>query len=291
MDVKSVARLSQEIEALGVSPRAFGAALQYLAEQSTETPASKVSASLVASELDEEEALIRTILARLADLGALTSVSNVGQYVVKYDELEVIVDRIQWLSLPENRQSTESLLRSKPTRIEVVTSSPAGVGGIPPSNITGRMVEMVASASDSVMVVNPFFTRDGLGLLLEAFVAATERGLSLKMITRDVLFGDQSNASDMNRLLAEIGDGGDVSKFEMYEINTEAFPEASLHAKAIVADEDAAYVGSANLTEQSLQNAVEMGLYLEGPPVDEIAEYLEKCCKSDLFCAVDSGKL
>jgi phosphatidylserine/phosphatidylglycerophosphate/cardiolipin synthase-like enzyme len=141
------------------------------------------------------------------------------------------------------------------------------------------------------MVVNPFFTRDGLGLLLEAFVAATERGLSLKMITRDVLFGDQSNASDMNRLLAEIGDGGDVSKFEMYEINTEAFPEASLHAKTIVADEDAAYVGSANLTEQSLQNAVEMGLYLEGPPVDEIAEYLEKCCKSDLFCAVDSGKL
>jgi phosphatidylserine/phosphatidylglycerophosphate/cardiolipin synthase-like enzyme len=287
MEIKTVARLSGEIQLLGISPRTFGAAIEYLAEESAITPDGEVSASAVASELDEETAIVGTVFTRLADLGALSQGNDSDCYVVEFDKLEVAINRIHWLSLSENRKHAESLLQNKPSRIEVVTSSPEGVGGIPHSNITGRMVEMIASASDSVTVVNPFFTSEGLGLLLEAFVASTMRGISLEIITRDVLFGDGSNTRDMKRLLSEIEDGGNPSNIELVEIDTSMFPEASLHAKVIVADRNAAYVGSANLTGQSLQNAIEMGLYLEGPPVDEITAYFDQCRASDLFHSVD----
>jgi Phosphatidylserine/phosphatidylglycerophosphate/cardiolipin synthases and related enzymes len=47
-----------------------------------------------------------------------------------------------------------------------------------------------------------------------------------------------------------------------------------LHAKTLVADGEQAYVGSANLTSYSLQGAIEIGVIVDGPVVEDINTFL-----------------
>ncbi|MCL9814356.1 phospholipase D-like domain-containing protein [Natranaeroarchaeum aerophilus] len=283
MDVKSIAHLSDNLQSLGVPPRMFGAVIEYCAG----AVEGGVTVDAISDELGVSRELTRTVLKRLVLVDALALSEEDGVYKINYNVFDTVIERIHWFSSMENQDAIDSILTESPAEIEVVTSSPSGIEGIPHSSITGRMIEMIAGASERVVVVNPFFTDGGLDLLLDAFVAATARGVSLRMITRDIEKGDQSNADDIGRLASRIRDGGQLEKFSVFEIDTTAFQDASLHAKAMVVDSHRSYVGSANLTNQSLQNAVEMGLYLEGVPVEQINSYLEQCCNSDLFCSVD----
>lgn len=123
---------------------------------------------------------------------------------------------------------------------------------------------------------------------MTAFADATGRGVRLRILTRDISLGDRSNASTINELSDRVRREGNTDRLHIVEVDKENFPDASLHAKALVADGTQAYIGSANLTRQSLQNAVELGLYLEGEPVKDVKSYIDRCWESDLFVNPDT---
>jgi len=287
MEIETVVKLLDDIDNIGISPRTFGAQTEYLASDDADSPRGKINPRALATNFETSEETVERVFRRLESLGVVDPVSEKQLYQVEFATLRTVVDRMEWIAEPVNREQTRRLFDTQPSEIQMITGSPREVDGIPHPNITGRLVDMVANASETVKVVNPFFTRDGLELLLDAFVGATERGVELDILTRDVNFGNGSNASDIRRLRKRIKKEGSPENLQVFEVAKERYPQASLHAKVTVVDRSRAYVGSANLTDQSLQNAVEIGLYLEDGPVGQITEYLEQCQSSKLFVPVE----
>ncbi len=54
-----------------------------------------------------------------------------------------------------------------------------------------------------------------------------------------------------------------------------SLPPETFHAKTILADAEHAYVGSANVTEYSLENSVELGVILSGRAALEISYVID----------------
>jgi len=286
MDVRTTAKLADEIATIGLSPKAFGARVVYLASGDSRDPRDRVSMDTISDVLPASRKLVKTVLKRFERADALSQTDSDGVYAIEYDTWHRLIDRTQWLSDENNQRQLEPVLDEVPAVAEIITSSPSDIDEIPYSSITGQMVEIIAGSEERVTVVNPFFTRDGLDLVVDSFVAATERGIQFELITRDILLGDRSNKPEMETLISRVRKDGNIANFDLLEIDSENFSDATLHAKLIIVDQRKAYIGSANLTDQSLQNAVEMGLYLEGPPVDQIVSYVSKCRQSYLFVPV-----
>lgn len=287
MELEISARVLQDTGSLGVSTRTLGSQVEYLASEEFSSPEGEVDVRNVASELEVTHQPVQTIFHRLEQLNAVDSTDKQHRYQLCYERWRTVFDRLHWLSESSSSEQINRLLERPRSEIQMITGSPPGVNGIPHPDITGRLVDMVANATETVTVVNPFFTREGLDLLIDALVGATERGVRLRIITRDVNLGTESNSSDVQRLVEVANEEGELEKLQIVEVDKETYPDASLHAKVTVVDQSRAYVGSANITRQSLQNAVELGLYLEGPSVGPIVDYLNKCWSSDLFTSVD----
>jgi len=287
MNLETAVRLLDDIELLGISPRTFGAQVEYQASKEIATPRGTVDIRDIAEEFDVSTEVAMRAFRRLEETDIAEADSERYRYRIDTGTLRTVIDRLEWLSQPENRDFIYPTDSQSPDRIEMITGSPHNVSGIPYPNITGRLVDMIATATGTVTLVNPFFTGDGLDLLLDAMVGAVERDIELRLLTRDVNHGNGSNRTEVTRLFEAVQQTGKTENFGIFEVDKQQFPDASLHAKVTVVDRSRAYVGSANFTDQSLQNAVELGLYVEGGPVKRIAEYLDQCQTSDLFVSVE----
>lgn len=281
MSADTVVRCLSEIDKLELPPRAFGGAVSYLAARHGSTD-DTVTVDQVASHLDAAPATVGALFGWLEQLEAVSRSGESEHYRIHWPQWTRVIDTLEWLEGVDTTDDLRSLLEAEPGTVDVITGSPPGVEGIPAPSIIGQMVDMLAEAEETATIVNPFFTHDGLELLLDALVDVTARGVSLTLLTRDLDCGDGSNRSAVGHIQDEISRYGSPEKFDIFEIDTDVF-DTSLHAKAIIADGDRAYVGSANLTDQSLKKAVELGLYLEGRPAREVADYIDRCSESDLF--------
>lgn len=287
MNLETAVRLLDDIELLGISPRTFGSQVEFQASEGTATPHGTVDIRNIAEEFDVSTEVAMRAFRRLEETDIAESDPERYRYRIDTGRLRTVIDRLEWLSQPANRNFLYPTDSNSPDKIEMITGSPHNVSGIPYPNITGRLVDMIATATGTVTLVNPFFTGDGLDLLLDAMVGAVERDIELRLLTRDVNYGNGSNRTEVTRLFESVQQTGNTENLWIFEVDKQQFPDASLHAKVTVVDGSRAYVGSANFTDQSLQNAIELGLYVEGGPVERIAKYLDQCQTSDLFVSVD----
>lgn len=137
------------------------------------------------------------------------------------------------------------------------------------ADLMARLTRLVQNAESELLVVTPFFTRFGVDIFVNHLARATDRGVLVTILTRDAS-GDGDNVEYINTIRETIAESGTLSNLRVYEYDSEF---GRLHAKALVADEDKAYVGSANLTTYSLQEAIEIGLIVQGPVVQDLAEF------------------
>lgn len=155
------------------------------------------------------------------------------------------------------------------------------------STIIGSLVDLLASASRSAVVLNPFYTQVGFELLQEALLAVPERGGTLTLVTRDICQGSGENRNYVRQLINRLDSANHASSVKVYEFNKDLHEEETFHAKAVIVDRQRAYIGSANMTEGSLRDAIELGAVIRGESIPPLAETVNRMLASDLFMKVD----
>jgi phosphatidylserine/phosphatidylglycerophosphate/cardiolipin synthase-like enzyme len=127
---------------------------------------------------------------------------------------------------------------------------------VSPDNSRQRIIQLIDSAKQSILLESEYMTdRQVLAHLGYKVKAGVDVTVMLSYQPKDLCTGRDSNADEAKALQA-IG----VTQFAFTQ-------KVTMHAKAIVVDEKAAYVGSENFTANSLDNNRELGILVYDPGV------------------------
>lgn len=132
---------------------------------------------------------------------------------------------------------------------------------------------MVRAAQRRVVVMTPFFDSKGAAWLRELLTCVSP-GVERILILRSL--------EDLNRKDYPLGydtiapwlKTRSVKVFN-YSIPRTDSGRETFHAKAVLCDRTAAYLGSSNVTAASLEHSLEMGVVLEGHAVTGVAEVID----------------
>ena len=125
------------------------------------------------------------------------------------------------------------------------------------------LLDLVSHASDRLLVVS--FAAYKVPEIVQALREAVGRGVVVQMILETT--DDSSGALSFDGAKAF---SGIASGLEFYIWPSDRRPEgvqATLHAKAVVADAREAFITSANLTGSALDHNLELGVLVRGGPV------------------------
>ena len=133
---------------------------------------------------------------------------------------------------------------------------------------------MVRSAQRRVIVMTPFFDAKGASWLQELFSLVqpgVERILVLRSL-EDPTRKDYPNGYDFIApwLKAEV-----IHVFNYSIPRIEDSGRETFHAKVVLCDRNAAYLGSSNMTAASLEHSMEMGVALQGRAAADVAVVLD----------------
>lgn len=153
------------------------------------------------------------------------------------------------------------------------------------SQIDSSIKRLVIGAKTNLWIVNPFFDDYGVRSILPALLGAAESGVDIRIMTREIL-NPQKNV-DIGKALSILIRSfiekrmqdrliiRDFYKWDKFD-NKQIY---AVHSKFLIADNNAAYIGSANLTETSLKRNFELGIILRGEgikPLIAIADAIWK---------------
>ena len=127
-------------------------------------------------------------------------------------------------------------------------------------NLYPRLCRLIISAEKNISKVNPFFDEDGISKILPYIKKAAERGVKIKIVSRPKYDANPEQEKQISQMINELGGMCQLKRFGG-SINGKPY---HLHAKFMISDNKSAYVGSANITETSLGNNVEVGIIFSG---------------------------
>jgi phosphatidylserine/phosphatidylglycerophosphate/cardiolipin synthase-like enzyme len=148
----------------------------------------------------------------------------------------------------------------------------------------GVLTQLLAQAKRYVVIAAPFM-QAGYGLsggaLADALKAALQRGVNVDIV------GTGKGLQTLDLVSLQQNAQGNLRLFQPKENITD---EARLgsHAKFCIADNEKAYVGSANLTGPGLSKHLEMGLLVQGEVARQIEDFWRYCLEIELFVPVKS---
>jgi phosphatidylserine/phosphatidylglycerophosphate/cardiolipin synthase-like enzyme len=132
---------------------------------------------------------------------------------------------------------------------------------------------MVRAAQRRVVVMTPFFDSTGAAWLQELWSYVTpgvERTLILRSLEdrarKDYPFGFETISGWLK------AQGVRVFNYSIPRMNG---GRETFHAKAVLCDRSAAYLGSSNVTAASLEHSMEMGVVLDGRAAAGVAEVID----------------
>ena len=143
-------------------------------------------------------------------------------------------------------------------------------GALDVENLYPRLCRLVISADKQILMANPFFDREGIEKIMPYIKKAAERGVEIKIISRPKYDANPGQEVQIKNMLNVIGEKCQLRRFGG-SIHGDPY---HLHAKFMVADSKEAYVGSANITETSLGNNVEVGVIFSGTKVKALSNFL-----------------
>lgn len=153
------------------------------------------------------------------------------------------------------------------------------------AELMARLIRFVRNADEQLLVVTPFFTRFGVDTFVDHLATATNRGVQITVLTRDVT-GGSNNEDHIRRFQETINATGVIENLDIFEYDS---PHGHLHAKALISDTSSAYVGSANFTNYSLKEAIEIGLIVKGPVVQELSDFFDTVRRSSDTQRIGAG--
>ena len=122
------------------------------------------------------------------------------------------------------------------------------------------------SAKASLVVMTPFLDEVGADIVLNLFenTAAPDKCLVLRTTRTG---GPPEGLAKVQASLAQCG--VQVLNFKLEKPGTSG--TETFHAKVVLADDMAAYVGSSNMNQWSFQYSLELGLFVQGKAASRIA--------------------
>lgn len=126
-------------------------------------------------------------------------------------------------------------------------------------------IHLARRAVDRFTIMVPFMDREGAEWACELFSASTATERTLVLREEASLDGIKKNLRD--RLLAS------VTNLACY--GSQSLEDETFHAKIVLADGVAAYVGSANMLRRSMDVNFECGFLVEGPAVEGVRMLVE----------------
>ncbi|WP_413847637.1 phospholipase D-like domain-containing protein [Desulfobacula sp.] len=122
------------------------------------------------------------------------------------------------------------------TRIQVVPSGP----DIETDALYEALLSASFSAKKRIWIVTPYFVPDKG--LMQALIIAFHRGVDIKLIT----------PAKSNHMIADLARSSYMRDLDSYGIELCLLPTGMIHAKAILFDDKAVMMGSANIDQRSL---------------------------------------
>jgi phosphatidylserine/phosphatidylglycerophosphate/cardiolipin synthase-like enzyme len=199
-----------------------------------------------------------------------------ADYVIKVtaplSALRIIEQQlIASVSAPEMRSSSSTDTSSA----ELVATLPADVQSKLPKSVRPIRISIrryLAEATDTVRIANPYF--DDTEHVLNDLAALPRRGVDLKLVTREVDTDDpnRSAVDPIEEITGQLSDDERNHLFVRDFYDTDRYDKqlGATHAKAVIIDDQIAYLGSANLTRLSLTGNFELGVLLRGELVADL---------------------
>ena len=148
---------------------------------------------------------------------------------------------------PEDVTEVAALFNADWNRTAYAPSRPALV--VSPDNSRPKLLALIGQASRQLDVESEEVQDEGIE---QALIEASKRGVSVRVVLSPAQTGADANAKGVQRLQA----GG---------VRVHSMRKPYVHAKMFVADGQTAFLGSENISSQSLDGNRELGLFLSQP--------------------------
>jgi phosphatidylserine/phosphatidylglycerophosphate/cardiolipin synthase-like enzyme len=146
--------------------------------------------------------------------------------------------------------------------------------------------ELVNSAGQTLTIVSPYLEPKGMGLLHEGLVNALHRGVAVTILTHDVEDLSSLASASLKALRSDcVGLPGSVTV-----LTATSTQQVLLHLKAVVADENRAIIGSANVTRKGFGSNLEVGVVLGRAAATEIESVVRAAISGGVVTCSFSSK-
>jgi putative cardiolipin synthase len=296
---------------------ALGAVLDWEVEQLTSVEGVLLQQAgndqhIDAIELAHESSLGRSAAADLLrQLERGRAVERVAGPRQKLDQFQVIPERIHDLcALTRTAAEVEEILtaRTNQTAIQPLVTFPkdpsfaeASPGRFDMEHLMPALARLISRADKRIILLNPFFEAEGVTRLRDPIADAIDRGVTVTIVTRYLTDSDAHNRAILETLLTDLR-RRDVAVQNLTCIDYTVWdddvpieqrtqngapPAFTLHAKLLVVDTDAVYLGSANVTDYGFDRYLETGIVLDGPAAGQYADLVEFLLQSPAATPID----
>lgn len=216
--------------------------------------------------------------------------SDYTELIYRLEEAEI------WDGRSLNQESLRSAVGGAKTLIagppvaenDVVVNVPEGDDerlGRSLGSLVVRLTELLHDTEDELVILNPFFSEQGFSNIVGPVVSALERGVSVTLITRYLTYGSDDDSREFVRQLQSAAPEADLTCYEY--IDPEEGENATLHAKMIVSDQSAVYMGTANLTHRGLRDNLEVGVIFRDETATQFIHFTDDLLESKYLHTVD----
>jgi len=158
--------------------------------------------------------------------------------------------------------------------LEIAWTGPA-TPAVPVRRTNTILLDLIAHSQRQLLVVS--FAAYEVPEIIEALSAAISRGVEVLLLLESA---DESGGAlrfDAREAFAALEGRARFYSWPEEQRRSTSGPHGTLHAKAVVADNERALVTSANLTGHALEVNMELGLLVEGGPIPQrlIAHFTE----------------
>lgn len=136
------------------------------------------------------------------------------------------------------------------------------------------LIRIAAEATHDLWIVNPFFDEYGAQYLIPSLIGAAKNGVNIRILGRHICNPqDQEFDKSVECISSTFFKEDLINRIEIRDFFRQDESGRliyGLHTKMMIADENMAYIGSANITRHSLRNNFEIGVILKGKGIEPL---------------------
>lgn len=136
--------------------------------------------------------------------------------------------------------------------------------------------QLLSSAKDSILIIAPYLTTEGINLIKNSLSLSAERGAWIKIVTGNIEKESDQNRQALKKLIK--GDGANAIRSRLRLLIGSKSLAILLHSKIVIIDSKYGYLGSANITFHAFEKNFEVGVALsteQSISIDSLVSFWE----------------